>query len=188
MDFITFLSIAILGAISWTLLEYLLHRFLGHELKGKFRRFIFFKEHMKHHHKKNYFASLKDKVLISLGIGFIVFTISIFLGGELFAAVYTLSFITMYYIYEIIHRRLHLTAPAHSFAAKMRAHHFYHHFVNAKVNYGVTCAIWDRVFGTYKKARFIPIPRKYSIDWISDLYKDKAYVDKFGHHYKTVDK
>lgn len=188
MSALTITLAIILGAASWTLTEYCLHRFLGHELKGAFRKFIFFKEHMKHHHKKDYFASTRDKLLTAYGIGPAVFTVTYFAVGSLFATVFTASFLAMYYVYEVIHRRLHVVAPKHSYAGKMRAHHFYHHFVDERMNHGVTTAFWDRVFGTYVKTNYIPIPKKFSLDWITELSSEKDFVDQYGNHYQSVEK
>lgn len=185
---ITAITALILGAASWTLTEYFLHRFLGHELKGAFRKFIFWKEHTKHHHKKDYFASTRDKLLTAFGIGPIVFALTYFAVNTLFASVFTVGFLAMYYVYEIVHRRLHVVAPKHSYAGKMRAHHFYHHFVDERMNHGVTIAFWDRVFGTYVKAEHIPIPKKFSLDWISELSSEDDFTDQYGNHYQTVEK
>lgn len=185
--FIILLTI-LFGAMTWTLVEYCLHRFLGHELKGVFRKFIFFKEHTKHHHKKDYFASTRDKLLTAFAIGPVVFAFSFLVGGKLIAFIYTASFLGMYYVYEVVHRRLHIVAPKHSFAAKMRAHHFYHHFVDERMNHGVTTAFWDRVFGTYIKSEYIPIPKKFSLDWIDKISTEKDFIDQYGHHYQSVDK
>lgn len=188
MNLLTLLVTIVLGAASWTLTEYLLHRFFGHELRGAFRKFIFFKEHMKHHHKKDYFASTKDKLLTAFGIGQVVFTLSFLVGGKMIAITYTASFLAMYYVYEVIHRRLHVLAPKHSYAGKMRAHHFYHHFVDERMNHGVTTAFWDRVFRTYAEAKFIPIPKKFSLDWITEISAEKDFIDQYGNHYQSVDK
>ena len=55
MLLISFLS----GVTLWTFMEYMLHRFLGHEHKGK----NFFKdEHSLHHQKVHYFAPATKKI------------------------------------------------------------------------------------------------------------------------------
>lgn len=184
---LTVTTAMILGALAWTLTEYFLHRFLGHELKGVFRKFIFFKEHTKHHHKKDYFASTRDKLLTAFGIGPVVFAVTYFAVDTLFACVFTGGFLAMYYVYEIVHRRLHIIAPKHSYAGKMRAHHFYHHFVDERKNHGVTIAFWDRIFGTYVEASHIPIPKKFSLDWITELSNEKNFTDQYGNHYQSVE-
>jgi sterol desaturase/sphingolipid hydroxylase (fatty acid hydroxylase superfamily) len=187
MLFIQVFVTIILGAMGWTLAEYLLHRFLGHELKGFFRKTLFHKEHTKHHHKRNYFASTRDKLLTCLGAGPVVFALSFLVTNFLLASVFTASFLAMYFVYELIHRRLHVAAPAHFFAANMRAHHFYHHFVDETMNHGVTTAFWDRIFGTYVKAHELPVPHRYKLDWMEEASTNGIYNDNFGHLYQFVE-
>jgi sterol desaturase/sphingolipid hydroxylase (fatty acid hydroxylase superfamily) len=159
----------ILGVISWTLAEYLLHRFMGHELNGFFKKFIFRKEHLKHHYKKHYFARTIDKVLTCIGIGPVVFILAYaFISIEL-SLVFTTSFLGMYFVYELIHRRIHTHEPKHFYARFMRAHHFYHHHIDPSMNHGVTVAFWDRVFGTFVKANLDDV---YSLEKSGESYED----------------
>ena len=45
---------AVGGVVSWSLLEYVIHRWLGHD--GRFRGNPFGVEHVRHHAEGNYFA------------------------------------------------------------------------------------------------------------------------------------
>ena len=151
MEILMIIATLIAGIASWTLMEYLLHRFLGHTPRKYLVRTRFYKEHSKHHYIKNYFAKTLDKVLTLLAIGPLSYFIAQNIVSPLYATVFTLGFVGMYCCYEIVHRRMHVVPPPHSYAAKMRAHHFYHHDIDESMNHGVTVAIWDRVFGTYVK-------------------------------------
>jgi hypothetical protein len=51
----------LLGALAWTLLEYMMHRWLGH----KFKRNPFGVEHVRHHVEGNYFAPSWKKVIFA---------------------------------------------------------------------------------------------------------------------------
>ena len=42
------------GVVTWTLLEYVIHRWMGHD--RRFRRTPFGKEHLRHHVEGGYFA------------------------------------------------------------------------------------------------------------------------------------
>jgi sterol desaturase/sphingolipid hydroxylase (fatty acid hydroxylase superfamily) len=141
----------IAGAIFWSLAEYLLHRFLGHSLHIVKLKTKFYKEHANHHFIKNYYASATDKILSCVAFGPIVFIGTFFIIGPMNAFIFTGGFLSMYMVYEIIHYRLHAVAPTHFFAAKMRAHHFFHHYGDPSKNHGVTSFFWDYVFGTYVK-------------------------------------
>ncbi len=143
----------ILGAFLWTFLEYVLHRFLGHGPLRLLKRTRFYKEHKKHHYIKNYFVTFKDKLLTAVILGFCTNLIFHFFIYQNISPYFTLGLISMYLIYEIIHRRLHLYAPKNRFASFLRNHHDYHHFVDDQMNHGVTTPFWDLVFGTYKKTK-----------------------------------
>ena len=60
IDLIVVTGTTLAGAVSWTVLEYGLHRFAMHELRGKG---LASKEHLKHHADVTYFASTLKKGL-----------------------------------------------------------------------------------------------------------------------------
>lgn len=161
---LTLISASILGAITWTLTEYWLHRLLGHR-PGKN---LFTKEHLKHHFKSNYFAP----AIYKLGLAIVVIT-TLYLFGNLFlsssnALAYAIGFTIMYLVYEWVHRRLHTNEPVlqNAYGHMLRRHHSYHHFGNKEINHGVTSPFWDMVFGTYFKAEEIIVPRKLAFHWM----------------------
>jgi sterol desaturase/sphingolipid hydroxylase (fatty acid hydroxylase superfamily) len=148
------------GMLTWTLAEYCLHRFLGHVPKRLLMRSRFHKEHKKHHFIKDYFAGTKEKAMTAAVVGPITWLLTQSLA-------FTVGFLMMYLVYELIHRRLHVFPPTHAYAAHMRRHHFYHHFVDETKNHGVTTPLWDLVFGTYAKPEIISVPRKLAPNWLS---------------------
>ena len=173
-----FLSFA-LGVILWTLIEYLLHRFLGHVHKGR----NFFKaEHIQHHAKFEYFAPANKKAISAL-IGFLFFLlIGIVFIPIFFVIAFLVGFFAMYALYETTHFRFHAKNPiAYPFVI-LRKHHFYHHFHNPKTNFGVTSRFWDRVFGTFKKPEKVRIPQKMAMTWlleenhIKEIYSLDFYI------------
>lgn len=164
-------------------MEYILHRFLGHFKIRYLVRTRFYKEHTKHHLKRHYFASNIDKLLTMLLTAPTVFFICNTLSGFLLSLFFTLSFVMMYLAYEIIHLRMHIKAPPHLYASKMRAHHFYHHFVNENMNHGVTTPLWDFVFGTFQRPSVITYPDNFRLRWIKQN-ESGAYQDKWGQEYQ----
>lgn len=174
----------ILGMIFWTFSEYMLHRFLGHVPKSPFNRTRFHKEHTKHHFIRDYFALNIDKLLTCIAFGPVVFFISYFLVSKEFATFFTIGFLVMYFVYELIHRNLHVRKPTHRYAAFMRVHHFYHHFGDEQMNHGVTSPVWDVVFGTYVKVNLITVPKKYELRWFKNNDSSNVFSDGFGHSYQ----
>ena len=146
-----------LGALSWTLAEYALHRGFGHR-KGA--RNAFSKEHLKHHATVTYFAPSWKKA-IAAGA---VFGIAFVAVGVAFAA----GFASMYVAYEVVHRRLHTHAALTAYGRWARRHHLHHHFSRPRMNHGVTTPLWDWVFGTLEVPDRVLVPRRNALPWMLD--------------------
>lgn len=153
----------ILGVVLWTFLEYVLHRFLGHEHKGK----NFFKdEHQMHHRKVHYFAPAYKKIAAALSVAVLLFaTLNLALAWSS-ALAFVLGLMGMYGLYEYAHARYHRKDPVARIFIILRKHHFYHHFHQPKLNHGVTTRFWDRVFGTFHRVETVTVPRKMTMDWL----------------------
>jgi sterol desaturase/sphingolipid hydroxylase (fatty acid hydroxylase superfamily) len=148
----------IAGAATWTLLEYLIHRWMGHD--RRFKKTPFGVEHIRHHIEGNYFAPSWKKVLFALGLGVVL----VLLVGLAF----TIGLLSSYGLYEVLHRRYHTHAGFGAYGRWGRRHHFHHHFVDGRKNHGVTSPVWDIVFGTYASTSVIPVPRKLVMPWLVD--------------------
>ncbi len=175
-----YLILFIAGIITWTLLEYIIHRFFGHKKKGKG---IIKKEHLKHHREGHYFAPFRKKFALAfvfLSVTTLLVAIPdflIWLDGLIFSS----GLAGMYVLYELTHRLFHTNEPLIKYGYKMRKHHFYHHFSNPKANHGVTVAFWDKVFGTYISPKEIYVPKRLAMDWLLDKNKTikKEYTANF---------
>ena len=156
---------ALLGAFTWSFLEYVIHRWLGH-VKGA-KKNPFGKEHVRHHVEGDYFAPSWKKGLVAALFLAILCVPAFALAGRLGAA-YVAGLIGFYGAYEVLHRLEHVWAGVGPYARWARKHHFYHHFVDARMNHGVTSPIWDFVFGTYRKPEVITVPKKLCMAWLKD--------------------
>lgn len=173
MLFLVFLA----GVATWTLTEYLLHRFLGHVHKGQ----NFFKsEHLLHHSKANYFAPAYKKLMLALLVSaLLVLFIELFTSLSV-AVAFVIGFASMYGLYEATHARFHRKEPIAKPFIILRKHHFYHHFHNPKTNHGVTTRFWDRVFGTFKRVEQVSVPYQMSMQWLVEEDQVKrAYACHF---------
>ena len=178
LNSILFLAI---GIISWTFLEYIIHRFLGHQKNGKH---IIKKEHQRHHAEVNYFVPIVKKI----GLAMVVLFISTLITGLIFnlkdGFLFSFGLASMYFIYETAHKLFHIKEPIIRYGLRMRKHHFYHHFGNPKFNHGVTTAFWDRIFGTFHKVDIVIVPRKMPLVWLQD--QNKNLKTKYSNHFKIV--
>lgn len=166
------------GVILWTLLEYLMHRFLGHEHKGK----NFFKaEHVQHHARYNYFAPVYKKALLALAVNLVLFALLQLVLPAAVVIMFLLGFSAMYMLYEATHYRFHVRGPVAEPFIILRKHHFYHHFHNPKKNHGVTTRFWDRVFGTFVPVETVRVPRQMAMQWLLEQEEIKpAYARHFS--------
>jgi 4-hydroxysphinganine ceramide fatty acyl 2-hydroxylase len=141
-----------LGVFSWTLLEYILHRFLFHiqlPIRNPRTRDMVNGSHLLHH------ASPRDrnKILVHPLYGLVVSALlygllyAVFLSAASAALLLTGIWAGFLY-YEAVHYRVHFSLSGSGLVARQRRPHFHHHFTNNKECFGVTTPLWDYVFGT----------------------------------------
>lgn len=157
---------ALAGVVSWTFLEYVLHRFLGHD--GRTQPNFFSREHTRHHGEGDYFAPAWKKGIAAAAASAVVAPGAILAAGVAAGSAYTAGLIGMYLLYEWLHLRAHTHPGIGAYGRFLRRHHFSHHFTDPKKNHGVTTPIWDLVFGTYQPVERIRVPRRLAMAWLVD--------------------
>ncbi len=154
----------LLGALAWTLTEYILHRGFGH--RGGSRN-PFTVEHLAHHADVSYFAPTRKKVLAAALIAITAGPVLYLLLATAGIAA-TLGYLVMYAGYEIVHRQLHVSAGRTRYGRWARRHHLYHHYSRPRLNHGVTTPIWDFVFRTLEVPDIVRVPRRNALPWMLD--------------------
>lgn len=153
-----------LGVLTWSLLEYCIHRWLGHD--RRFRPNLFAKEHIRHHIEGDYFAPAYKKAAAALATITLTGVPAVLLAGLWPGLAYAAGLTSMYLAYELLHRLEHVHAGRGPYGRWARKHHFYHHFVDARYNHGVTSPVWDLVFGTYRTIEVIEVPPRLMMEWL----------------------
>jgi sterol desaturase/sphingolipid hydroxylase (fatty acid hydroxylase superfamily) len=125
------------GLVIWSFLEYAIHGWMGH----RFTTFVAPLHHVHHRDPRAVFALgawLPALLPLLVGAACGARGWTIFYGGVLagFAA------------YEVMHYRIHFSAPLCRAEARMRTRHLIHHYCAPARYFGVTTPLWDRVFGT----------------------------------------
>ena len=156
---------AVLGVLTWTLLEYVIHRWLGHH--RRLRGNPFGVEHTRHHAEGNYFAATVKKLGVAAVVAVVLGGPAVLIAGAHGGAA-LVGFLAMYGAYEVLHRREHTHPGIGAYGRWARRHHFHHHFVDPRTNHGVTSPLWDLVFGTYRQPGVIPVPEKLCMRWLLD--------------------
>jgi sterol desaturase/sphingolipid hydroxylase (fatty acid hydroxylase superfamily) len=158
------LILFVVGALGWTLAEYVIHRFFGHDARSKNP---FAVEHLAHHADVSYFAPTTKKVLTMGSLAAMALpTMALLLGSAGLAL--GLGFFVMYVAYEVVHRRLHSAPSKNRYGRWARRHHLHHHYRRPKMNHGVTSPIWDFVFGTLDVPDVVRVPRRNALPWMLD--------------------
>lgn len=169
------------GAASWTLVEYLLHRFVFH---GRSPKAIGAVEHRQHHARPDYFAPWWQKALAALAATAAMLPGVAFVAGAETSLCFTLGFIAMYLLYEVLHRRAHTQPPRGTYGRWRRRNHFAHHFADPSRAHGVTTPVWDRVFGTRLPRERVRVPRRLAMPWLVD--EDGRVREDFASDYVLV--
>ncbi len=165
LDMLAPLLAAGLGAAGWTLLEYVLHRFVFH---GASPGRLGVGEHREHHARVDYFAPWWQKALAALAAVGIILPLAALATSLAVGIAFTAGFVAMYLMYEVLHRRAHTHPPGGPYGRWLRRNHFAHHFVDPRRAQGVTTSFWDRVFGTRLPIERVPVPRRLAMPWLVD--------------------
>jgi sterol desaturase/sphingolipid hydroxylase (fatty acid hydroxylase superfamily) len=137
-----------LGFFTFTLAEYLIHRFIFHipgntETKKKLQYTL----HGVHHEYPKDKQRLAMPPVMSIVIGTLfLFVFRLFLGDLVFA--FLPGFLVGYASYLCVHYILHIFKPPNNRLKYLWAIHAVHHYKDQTKAYGVTSPLWDYVFGT----------------------------------------
>lgn len=142
----------LLGLFAWTLVEYMVHRWVFHWVpKTPVAEALLKRFHIEHHRV----PADQTQVCLPPFLLFPVWSLS-FLGFALLGAntaaslVFICGFALMQVIYDITHFSTHYMEPSNGILKRLKKQHMLHHFADEKKRFGVTTPFWDYVFGTYQ--------------------------------------
>jgi sterol desaturase/sphingolipid hydroxylase (fatty acid hydroxylase superfamily) len=147
------------GVFSWTLLEYLLHRFLFHfepDPGSELQKDASFLIHGIHHD----YPWDRDRLVMPPTVTAVI-AVVVWFGfrwmGRLEYAWFG-GLVAGYVWYDLTHYYLHHAAPSSAAGKWLRKYHLVHHFQTPDRRYGITTPLWDFVFGTYPRDRYQGLP------------------------------
>ncbi|RYG54674.1 MAG: fatty acid hydroxylase [Chitinophagaceae bacterium] len=138
------------GALSWSLFEYVMHRYLFHLIADSQRaqKFIY-TLHGVHHEYPRDRERLFMPPVPSLIIACLIFLgLQALMGVNAFA--FFPGFLFGYIMYGSMHYAIHAFAPPRFLKALWRNHHL-HHYKAPDKGFGVSSVLWDIVFRTVPK-------------------------------------
>jgi sterol desaturase/sphingolipid hydroxylase (fatty acid hydroxylase superfamily) len=130
------------GVAGWTLLEYVLHRWVFHRAPWIRDR------HEEHHLDPRAFVGTPAWLSV-VAIASLVLLPSASIFGLATGASFTGGLALAYLAYVAVHYATHHGhfAPG-TYLSRLKRRHAIHHHGGVEGNFGVTTAFWDRVFGT----------------------------------------
>jgi sterol desaturase/sphingolipid hydroxylase (fatty acid hydroxylase superfamily) len=137
-----------IGLISWSLFEYVLHRYLFHLSERAFKgaERLTYLLHGVHHEYPNdaqrIMMPFAPKVIFSV-VFFAIFFLIFWEKGPFFSA----GFLMGYYVYSTMHYSIHrFKAP--KMLKNLWTHLLLHHHLHDDKAFGVSSILWDKIFDT----------------------------------------
>lgn len=143
----------LIAMFSWTLFEYLTHRFLFHfRASSPLTKRLVYIFHENHHEyprdKSRLFMPPLPSIIMSGTVLLCFCGISLLISGSPgYGLVFFPGFIFGYLIYVSLHFAIHAYPPPKYLRVLWRNHHL-HHYKYPDHFYGVSSPIWDMFFGT----------------------------------------
>ena len=138
----------VLGLVTWTITEYILHRFIFHfEPSSEWGKRIHFIFHGVHH---DYPRDAKRLVMppsasIPLALWF-YFLFSLILSDKTLLYSFFSGFVAGYLVYDMMHYAMHHYNFKSPLMKKIKQHHMLHHYNDPTKGYGVSSSLWDVIF------------------------------------------
>ncbi|XP_053127091.1 fatty acid 2-hydroxylase [Hemicordylus capensis] len=142
----------LVGMCIWSLLEYLIHRFVFHMKPPSTNYYLITLHFLMHgqHHKSPFDDSrlVFPPVPASFIIGFFYVVVKFMFPGGFGTSLFT-GGLFGYVIYDMMHYYLHYGSPKKgTYLYGLKAYHVKHHFEHQKAGFGITSRFWDRPFQT----------------------------------------
>jgi sterol desaturase/sphingolipid hydroxylase (fatty acid hydroxylase superfamily) len=139
------------GVVLFTLVEYVMHRYLYHIPAGSEKRkrfqYVIHGVHHDHPRDKSRLALPPMLSLVLATLFIALFRLIIGEDGYAFGG----GFLFGYSSYLLAHYAIHMYRPPKNFLGIIWKHHNLHHFVGDDGAFGVSTPFWDYIFGTMPK-------------------------------------
>lgn len=146
-------SIFLAGILSWSLFEYIIHRFIFHFIaESKKASKIVYIIHGNHHEyprdKQRLMMPAVPSMMLALVIFIATYIIAYAAGAAEKAFAFFPGFIVGYLLYGTMHYAIHACNPPFKWMKPLWRNHHMHHYKGDDKGFGVSSTLWDHVFGT----------------------------------------
>jgi sterol desaturase/sphingolipid hydroxylase (fatty acid hydroxylase superfamily) len=149
VGWLQFAGMFLLGLFSWTIFEYVLHRWVFHYVpKQKWALRLHFIFHGVHHDYPNDVKRLVMPLSVSIPLALgVYFTLRSFMEPAHLYPFFS-AFVLGYVFYDTVHYALHHFNFKGNFWKRIKKHHMLHHYSDASKGFGVSSELWDRVLNS----------------------------------------
>ena len=153
LSILEFIGSIIVGALVWSLVEYLIHRYIFHgHPKAEWAKKIHYTFHGIHHDYPQDSLRLVMPPPVSIPLAVIFYWLFYWIMSPLgiiqFHYAYFAGFVAAYLFYDMMHYASHHIPMNTKYLKMVKDHHMKHHYKDPDVGFGFTSKVWDQVFGT----------------------------------------
>lgn len=145
---------AAIGLVTWTLTEYLMHRFVFHFTNdNKIVQRIHHLIHGIHHDDPEDATRLVMPPAAAIVLATALWVLFRVVFGPVYIEPFFAFFLVGYLAYDYIHFYIHHFTPTTTWGKKVKQHHMLHHYAIHGAKWGVSSPFWDVVFGTVQEKK-----------------------------------
>lgn len=144
-----FAGMFIVGLVSWSLFEYIMHRWIFHYVpKSKWGLRLHFIFHGVHHDYPNDMKRLVLPLSVSVPLAFGVYFAFRAMMTPPYLYPFFSAFVLGYIFYDTVHYALHHFNFKGEVWKKIKKHHMLHHYSDETKGFGVSSELWDKVLNS----------------------------------------
>ncbi len=153
LTIVQYVTLVFIGVLSWTLFEYIMHRYLYHMVPtNKIKGWIQYNMHGLHHEYPKDKSRLAMPPLAIIAISFLFLYLFNLLMGDLSYG-FTPGFLFGYASYLGVHFTVHAFKPPKNSFKVLWINHSIHHYKDPDAAFGVSSPLWDFIFRTLPKKK-----------------------------------
>lgn len=151
LSILLIVTLFIFGWLIWTLLEYVIHRYVFHYApKSRFGKTLHFVVHGVHHDYPNDASRLVMPPVVSIPLAVFFYVLFAIVFGRFFSPIMA-GMTSGYIFYDSLHYATHHFAMRRGIWSWLKQYHLRHHYQDEHSGYGVSSPFWDYVFGTNRR-------------------------------------
>src|SRR5256885_3138849 len=151
LSILAVVALFLLGMLVWTLLEYVIHRWVFHyEPTTRVGKKLHFIVHGVHHDYPNDARRLVMPPSVSVPLAFLFYGIFLLIFGR-FASSAFAGLVFGYVCYDMLHYATHHFPMKRGVLLWLKQYHLRHHYKDDHVGYGISSPLWDHVFRTTRR-------------------------------------